>query len=99
MALEDALVLAEELRKVDETDVEQALAAYVARRKPRMAKIRQIADFLVWLASIKYPAMVLLRNTSMRLLPSAFLLRDMETILGHHADDNCVKISLPKERE
>jgi FAD-dependent urate hydroxylase len=81
MALEDAFVLSEELRGGRGTHVEAALAAYVSRRKLRMEKIQQTANFLLWVASIKHAPMVLLRNTGMRFLPPAFLLRDMKEIL------------------
>jgi 2-polyprenyl-6-methoxyphenol hydroxylase-like FAD-dependent oxidoreductase len=82
MALEDAYVLAEELRKTDTTHIEQALAAYVARRKPRIAQIRRTADFLIWLASIKHPVVTFARDTIMRLMPPPLILRDMEAILA-----------------
>jgi FAD-dependent urate hydroxylase len=82
MALEDAHVLAEELRRVDAAHVEQALAAYLARRKPRVAEIRHTSDFLLHLAAVQNPALVFfVRNTIMHLIPSEFLLRDMEKIL------------------
>lgn len=85
MALEDAHVLAEELRMVDATQVEQALASYVARRKPRVAEIRHTSDFLIWLASVKHPAVAFVRNTVMHLIPPPLLLRGMETILDTQA--------------
>ena len=85
MALEDAHVLAEELRLVNATQVEQALASYVARRKPRIAQIRQTSDFLVWLASVNQPALVFVRNAVMHLIPPALLLKGMEEILEKQA--------------
>ncbi|HZU01331.1 MAG TPA: FAD-dependent monooxygenase, partial [Ktedonobacteraceae bacterium] len=85
MALEDAHVLAEELRLVDATQVKQALANYVARRKPRLAEIRQTSDFLVWLASVNRPALVFVRNAVMHLIPPALLLKGMEEILEKQA--------------
>ncbi len=81
MALEDAHVLAEELREVDTQRVEAALAAYMARRKPRVAELRHTSDFLIWLASVEYPAVALVRNTVMHLLPPAMLLQGMEPML------------------
>ena len=81
MALEDAHVLAEELRQVDATQVEQALAKYVARRKSRVAEVRHTADFLIWLASMDNPALTFVRNTIMHLIPSSYLLKGMEPIL------------------
>src|SRR5436853_125037 len=85
MALEDAHVLAEELRLVDATQVEQALSNYVARRKPRLAEIRQTSDFLVWLASVNRPALVFVLNAVMHLIPPSFLLKGMEEILEKQA--------------
>ena len=85
MALEDAHVLAEELRLVDATQVEQALSNYVARRKTRVAGIRQTSDFLIWLASVNQPALVFVRNAVMHLIPPAFLLKGMEEILEKQA--------------
>ncbi|HEY5001764.1 MAG TPA: NAD(P)/FAD-dependent oxidoreductase [Ktedonobacteraceae bacterium] len=81
MALEDAHVLAEELRLVDAAHVEQALVGYMTRRKPRVDEIRHTSDFLIWLAGIQHPAMAFVRNTVIHLLPSRFLLKDMEEIL------------------
>ncbi len=81
MALEDAHVLAEELRLVDAVHVEQALANYVSRRKPRVAEVQQTSNFLIWLDSVDNPAMVFIRNTIMHLIPPSFLLQDMEKIL------------------
>jgi FAD-dependent urate hydroxylase len=81
MALEDAHVLAEELHQVDAAHVEEALAVYLARRKPRVAEIRHTSDFLLHLAAVENPALVFVRNTVMHLIPSEFLLRDMEKIL------------------
>jgi 2-polyprenyl-6-methoxyphenol hydroxylase-like FAD-dependent oxidoreductase len=85
MALEDAHVLAGELRQVDAAQVEQALAGYVARRKPRVAEIRHTSDFLIWVASMERRAMAFVRNTVMHLIPSSFLLRGMEPILEMRA--------------
>jgi 2-polyprenyl-6-methoxyphenol hydroxylase-like FAD-dependent oxidoreductase len=82
MALEDAYVLAEELRKTDTVHIEQALAAYVARRKPRLAEIRRTSDFLIWLASIKHPVVTFALDMIMRLMPPPLMLRDMEAILA-----------------
>lgn len=81
MALEDAYVLAEELRQVDAAQVELALAKYVARRKARVAEVRHTADFLIWLASMDHPALTFVRNTIMHLIPSSYLLKGMEPIL------------------
>ncbi len=65
--------------------VEQALSNYVARRKPRLAEIRQTSDFLVWLASVKQPALVFVRNAVMHFIPPALLLKGMEEILEKQA--------------
>lgn len=46
MALEDAWVLAEELRTVGRSGVERALASYVDRRRPRIARVRRSSTFL-----------------------------------------------------
>jgi 2-polyprenyl-6-methoxyphenol hydroxylase-like FAD-dependent oxidoreductase len=85
MALEDAHVLAEELHQVDAADVEQALARYVTRRKPRIAQLQQTSDFLVWVASIERPIVAFVRNTVIHLLPSSFLLQGMEPMLETQA--------------
>lgn len=85
MALEDAHVLAEELRLATAASVEQALVGYMARRKPRIEEIRHTSDFLIWLAGIKHPAMALIRNTVMHLMPAPFLLKDIEEILETQA--------------
>ena len=85
MALEDAHVLAEELRQVNGVHVEEALANYVSRRKPRVTKVHHTSDFLIWLASMNYPAMTFVRNTIMHLIPSSYLLQGMEPILETEA--------------
>ncbi len=85
MALEDAHVLAEELHECDAAQVEQALARYVARRKPRVTEVRHTSDFLLWLAALEYPPLALIRNTVMHLLPSHYLLQGMIPILETQA--------------
>lgn len=80
MALEDAYVLAEELRRRE--TVEQALAAYVERRKPRVTNLRRASDFLNWFTLIKHPAAAWLRNTLVRSLPASLMLRDIEKIVA-----------------
>lgn len=82
MALEDARILAEELRQVDEGSVEQAIACYEARRKPRLEHVRETGNFLLWWMSIHKPGMTLLRNLGMRLAPPATLLGDMGEIVS-----------------
>ncbi len=81
MALEDAHVLAEELHNVDPAHLEQALAAYMTRRKPRVEELRYTSDFLIWLASVEHPAVAFVRNAVMHLLPPATLLQGMEPML------------------
>lgn len=74
MALEDAHVLAKELRLVDAAQVEQALASYVARRKARVEQIHHTADFLMWWIGLKDRGLVLLRNLGMHFAPPSVLL-------------------------
>jgi len=71
--------------RVDVAQIEQALSNYVVRRKPRLAEIRQTSDFLIWLASVKQPALVYVRNAVMHLIPPALLLKGMEEILQNQA--------------
>lgn len=85
MALEDAHVLAEELADIDATQVEQALDRYVTRRKPRIDQVRHTSDFLLWLAGMDQPAMTLVRNTVMHLMPASFLLKGMEPLVETYA--------------
>lgn len=85
MALEDAHVLAEELRKVDATQIELALERYVARRRPRVAQVHHTSDFLIWLASMDSPTLTFMRKQIMHLLPSSFLLQGMGPIVETQA--------------
>ena len=85
MALEDAHVLAQELRSADAAHIEQALAHYSERRKPRVAEIRHTSDFLIWLASLHGPTVTFARDVIMHLIPSSYLLKGMEPMVKNLA--------------
>lgn len=85
MALEDAHVLAEELREVDAIRIGQALARYEARRKPRVEQIRKTSDFLLWWQERKEQGMVFLRDMGMH-FASPFTRLSMENIIDARYD-------------
>ncbi len=89
MALEDAHVLAEELRAASDAsgiEVVRALERYETRRTPRIQEIHRTGDFLLWWTSMRNQGMVFLRNMGMRLAPPSTLLRDMHRIIEERND-------------
>ncbi|TGE16830.1 FAD-dependent monooxygenase [Hymenobacter elongatus] len=74
-AVEDAAVLAECLAAG--TDLNAAFQAFEQRRLPRTTRIVTTSWQLGKLAQLENPFLILLRNTSMRLLPQAISQRQM----------------------
>src|SRR5206468_2115425 len=83
MAVEDALVLAEELRRTPE--IPAALAAFVARRQPRVAWVREQSRALGEMVRLPAASPVVSSATSTQLpwYPLMLLLR-------HTASASCV---------
>jgi len=82
MALEDAHVLADELHRVTDGHVEQALEAYTARRRPRIARVRLASDMLEKFTMIHNPFVVLMREAMLRRAPDALVTRSIEDLLS-----------------
>jgi 2-polyprenyl-6-methoxyphenol hydroxylase-like FAD-dependent oxidoreductase len=66
-AIGDALALAAQLKS--QTDLATALATYVQVRKSRAEAIVRDSRFKLWLATLQFPPLVLLRNAAFASLP------------------------------
>jgi 2-polyprenyl-6-methoxyphenol hydroxylase-like FAD-dependent oxidoreductase len=80
-AIEDAVVLAECLRK--ETGVESALRRYEAQRADRVGKIVRGARRTGRVAQLEKPLLCALRNSAVRAMPVRLQLRQLVPILGY----------------
>jgi 2-polyprenyl-6-methoxyphenol hydroxylase-like FAD-dependent oxidoreductase len=80
-AVEDAVVLAECLRK--ETGVESALRGYEAQRADRVAKIVRGPRRMARVAQLENPLLCALRNSAVRAMPVRLQLRQLDPILGY----------------
>jgi 2-polyprenyl-6-methoxyphenol hydroxylase-like FAD-dependent oxidoreductase len=84
MALEDAYVLAQELKRLSNSkEIPQALANYERRRSHRINEFRRMSSLLETFMMIKSPILAFLRNLLFRLLPSSFFVRPVEKILQY----------------
>jgi 2-polyprenyl-6-methoxyphenol hydroxylase-like FAD-dependent oxidoreductase len=80
-AIEDAVVLAEELAATD--DVVAALGRYSARRRRHTAGVVKASRQMSRIAHLRNPVAAGLRNTLLRTSPSAISLRRLEPIVGY----------------
>ncbi len=81
MALEDAFVLAEELKK-NSGDIDKALENYQTRRDRRVKNFRKTASLIESWLMVKSPLESWLRNVVMQFLPMSFFLRKMEKVVA-----------------
>jgi 2-polyprenyl-6-methoxyphenol hydroxylase-like FAD-dependent oxidoreductase len=79
-AIEDAVVLGEELA---ESDVVAALARYGARRAKHTADVARASRQMSRVAHLRSPVAAGLRNTLLRASPPSVSLRRLEPIVGH----------------
>jgi 2-polyprenyl-6-methoxyphenol hydroxylase-like FAD-dependent oxidoreductase len=80
-AIEDAVVLAECLRK--ETDIGVALRLSEAQRADRVAKIVRGSRRIGRVAQLENPLLCALRNSAVKAMPLRFQLRQLDPILGY----------------
>jgi FAD-dependent urate hydroxylase len=80
-AIEDAVVLADELAATD--DVVAALARYSARRAQHTGAVVKASRQMSQIAHLRNPLAVGLRNTLLRASPASMSLRRLEPIVGH----------------
>jgi 2-polyprenyl-6-methoxyphenol hydroxylase-like FAD-dependent oxidoreductase len=80
-AIEDAVVLAECLRK--ETGVESALRRYEAQRADRVGKIVRGSRRTGRVAQLENPLLCALRNSAVRAMPVRLQLWQLDPILGY----------------
>jgi 2-polyprenyl-6-methoxyphenol hydroxylase-like FAD-dependent oxidoreductase len=80
-AIEDAVVLADELAATD--DVVAALARYSARRAQHTAAVVKASRQMSQIAHLRNPLAVGMRNTLLRASPPSISLRRLEPIVGH----------------
>jgi 2-polyprenyl-6-methoxyphenol hydroxylase-like FAD-dependent oxidoreductase len=82
MALEDAFVLAAELKQAVHRDaIPDALARYALRRGRRLKEFRRASGFVERWLMVRSPILSACRNTLVRLLPTAYFTRPLEKIL------------------
>jgi 2-polyprenyl-6-methoxyphenol hydroxylase-like FAD-dependent oxidoreductase len=80
-AIEDAVVLSEELAATD--DVVVALGRYSARRSRHTAGVVRASRQMSRIAHLRNPLAAALRNTLLRASPPSISLRRLEPIVGH----------------
>ena len=80
-AIEDAVVLADELTATD--DVVAALGRYSARRARHTAAVVKASRQMSRIAHLRNPLAVGVRNTLLRASPPSMSLRRLEPIVGH----------------
>jgi 2-polyprenyl-6-methoxyphenol hydroxylase-like FAD-dependent oxidoreductase len=80
-AIEDAVVLCDELAATD--DVAVALARYSARRSRHTAGVVKASRQMSRIAHLRNPLAAGLRNTLLRVSPPSMSLRRLEPIVGH----------------
>lgn len=81
MALEDAFVLAEELRKVDVENIDTALKNYQTRRDKRVHEFRTASRFVERWMLVESPLLAVFRDIIMRLLPANYFTKQIEKLL------------------
>jgi 2-polyprenyl-6-methoxyphenol hydroxylase-like FAD-dependent oxidoreductase len=82
MALEDAYVLAAELKKIKGLgDIPTALQAYVARRDRRVRQFRRASALIEHWLGVRSPVLSVLRDVAVRLLPARFFTDPIEKLL------------------
>ena len=82
MALEDAYVLAEELKKVDKKDIPLALQKYANRRERRVSRFHKQSTLLEKWVLIKSPFVSFFRDIALRLVPSSYFTGHIQEILS-----------------
>jgi 2-polyprenyl-6-methoxyphenol hydroxylase-like FAD-dependent oxidoreductase len=79
MALEDAFVLAEELRATN--DITSALENYAQRREKRISKFLKASSIIERWLMVKSPILSKIRDVIIRLIPASYFTRIMQGIL------------------
>jgi 2-polyprenyl-6-methoxyphenol hydroxylase-like FAD-dependent oxidoreductase len=80
MALEDAKVLAQELKNNKE-NIPAALAAYKRRRGGRIRKLYRISGMVEKIMMVKSPLLAFFRDIFIVLIPDSFFTKRIEKIL------------------
>ncbi len=83
MALEDAFVLSEELKKINKTEeISNALNEYTKRRSKRIKEFRRksrvVQDFMM----VKSPFVSLIRNIVVKIIPISYFLKPIESLIA-----------------
>jgi 2-polyprenyl-6-methoxyphenol hydroxylase-like FAD-dependent oxidoreductase len=82
MALEDAYVLAEELKKISSTqDIPSALENYVKRRDRRIKKFRKISHVIEKWIMVKSPIVEKIRNIVLYVVPVGYFTYELKKLL------------------
>ncbi len=81
MALEDAYVLAEELKKVDSKDIPSALGKYAERRERRVKKFHKQSTSVEKWVLVKSPFFSYFRDLIVRILPTSYFTRPIQEII------------------
>jgi 2-polyprenyl-6-methoxyphenol hydroxylase-like FAD-dependent oxidoreductase len=82
MALEDAFVLAEELKRTGQPrGIPDALARYALRRGRRVKRFQRVSGFVERWLMVRSPIVSECRNALVRVLPIAYFVRPLEKLL------------------
>lgn len=82
MALEDAFVLADELKKITSADnIPIALANYAKRRDKRVHEFRKASHLIERWMMVKSPILSLLRDMAIRVVPTNYFTKPIERLL------------------
>lgn len=82
MALEDAYVLAAELKKESMQNVDTALARYEERRSRRIKNFRRASGTIERWIMIQSPLLVRLRDLVIKLVPTSYFVKPIEKVLA-----------------
>jgi 2-polyprenyl-6-methoxyphenol hydroxylase-like FAD-dependent oxidoreductase len=81
LALEDAYVLSEEIKRFGKDNISQALVAYVNRRNGRVRRMRALSAFIETWANVQNPMLVRLRDTMGPWIPKTILISPLKGLL------------------
>ncbi|HEV7424143.1 MAG TPA: NAD(P)/FAD-dependent oxidoreductase [Candidatus Paceibacterota bacterium] len=82
MALEDAYVLGEELKKVDKINIPLALKSYEKRRDKRVRNFHKVSNFIEGFMMVKSPFWSVLRNLALKIIPISVFTGKIEKVLA-----------------
>jgi 2-polyprenyl-6-methoxyphenol hydroxylase-like FAD-dependent oxidoreductase len=82
MALEDAYVLAEELKKVDKDNISIALDKYAKRRERRVSRFHKHSTFIEKWILVRSPILSFFRDLMLLVIPSSYFTNSIQDIIN-----------------